>query len=139
MIKILAIILAASLIVGGALKPLPSAPSPALIPEKAPDDKRIDAAIFGAAAIKRSLRNPASFQLMSANVTQAGAVCYQFRAQNGFGGLNVLRAVRVRSITLTSEMDGFARLWNRECAGKAIALEAAYQVQQFDQSFGLTR
>jgi hypothetical protein len=48
-----------------------------------------------------------------------GAVCYEFRSQNGFGGMNSGQAVLSLSGQFkTNEMSGFAVLWNRECAGK---------------------
>jgi hypothetical protein len=48
-----------------------------------------------------------------------GAVCYQYRARNGFGGMNVEQAVMNPKLQFrTSEQPGFARLWNRHCANR---------------------
>lgn len=119
----------------------PKQAQPAELAKPADYDRNVDAAIYGAAALKRSLRNPASFDLIDADVTRAGAVCYQYRAQNGFGGVNVSRAVRSANgkRMLTSEMDGFVPLYNRECAHKKIVLEAAYQVRHYDKTFDLAK
>lgn len=66
------------------------------------------------------MRNPDSFKLESAIVTDARAVCYEYRAQNGFGGTNVEHAVLASDgKTLKSEsMAGFNNLWKKECNNK---------------------
>jgi hypothetical protein len=48
-----------------------------------------------------------------------GTVCYGYRPQNGFGGMNIGNAVFTPSGNFkTDEMDGFAPLWNKYCANK---------------------
>ena len=83
-------------------------------------NKRLGIAAFGAKTLMKSMRNPDSFKLSSALIVDStGSVCYTYRAQNGFGGMNVGQAVLAKSGKFkTSEMDGFSSLWNKECAEK---------------------
>lgn len=67
------------------------------------------------------MRDPESFKLESALVINGtGAVCYDYRARNGFGGLNVGHAVLSPDgkTFKTNEEDGFTKLWNKECVNK---------------------
>jgi hypothetical protein len=77
-------------------------------------------AALGADSIKRSMRDPDSFKLTSALIIdKTGTVCYEYRARNGFNGMNFSQAVlSSKGVFKTNEMDGFATLWNRECAHK---------------------
>lgn len=75
-------------------------------------------------SLKKAMRDPDSFKLESALMIDAtGAVYYEYRARNGFGGLNV--GVAVISCDgkhfKVKENDGnsFVALWNKECANKA--------------------
>jgi hypothetical protein len=77
-------------------------------------------ALAGASALKSLMRDPSSFRVETAIVMDDGAACYSYRANNGFGGVNVGSAVlppKVDTI-LTDEMPGFEDLWNRHCAKK---------------------
>jgi hypothetical protein len=93
-------------------------------PAKEQAEKRRNArlayAAIGADSLKRSMRDPDTFKLTSALIIdKTGAVCYEFRARNGFNGMNAGQAVLSAKGTLkTSEMSGFSALWNKECAGK---------------------
>lgn len=90
--------------------------------DKKKADERVQRASAGAVLLKKSMRNPDSFKLESALVISgSGAVCYDYRAQNGFGGINAGHAVLAPDGKkfLTSDMDGFSRLWNKECANKS--------------------
>lgn len=98
-----------------------------------PEDRAVQRAALGAKALKNSMRNPDSFKLESALVIdETFAVCYEYRSQNGFGGMNRGQAVLARDGKrfLTNEMDGFGKLWNRECAGKRGS-EAATAIRWF--------
>jgi hypothetical protein len=85
-------------------------------------DEAVNRAAIGARILKKATRNPDAFKLESAYVIHgSGAVCYEYRAQNGFGGMNAGQAVLSSDGKkfLTNEMNGFTRLWNQECANKA--------------------
>lgn len=83
------------------------------------DNARYTFAVLGARRLKVAMRNPDSFRLTSALIMTNGAVCYEYRAQNGFGGMNKGQAVLAPHGTFkTDEMDGFAHLWNGECANR---------------------
>lgn len=95
-------------------------------PEQAAARQQKDAAVqqatAGAKMLKKAMRDPDSFKLDSALVVNgSGAACYEYRAKNGFGGTNRSQAVLSGDGKKfkASEMDGFNRLWNKECAGKA--------------------
>lgn len=91
--------------------------------KKAETDKRVRAvtiASVGAAELKSMMRNPDRFQVNSALViNDTSAVCYEYRAENGFGGMNVERAVLTPKGNLyTSSHDTFVTAWNAQCAKK---------------------
>jgi hypothetical protein len=64
------------------------------------------------------MRNPDSFKLEEVTIMKNGSACYEFRSQNGFGGMNRIRGVLYGDDIKTSEMQGFSKKWNKECAGK---------------------
>jgi hypothetical protein len=65
------------------------------------------------------MRNPDSFKLSDGIVMADGAVCYSYRAQNGFGGLNVGNAVLApKGKFKSSDSPGYATVWNKECGGE---------------------
>jgi len=69
------------------------------------------------AETKAAMRNPDSFRLERALAMSNKTVCLSFRAQNGFGGMNIGAAVfpADRSKGKIKGMDGFGRLFKREC------------------------
>jgi hypothetical protein len=94
-------------------------PSPAETAEKQKRDATFTRAAVGAKQLRSSMRNPDSFKLSEVLLMGDGAVCYEYRAQNGFGGLNVGQAVlSPKGQFKVSDSSGFTRLWNKECAGK---------------------
>jgi hypothetical protein len=91
-------------------------PSPADQAEKQKKDARFTRAVLGANSF---VSQSDSFKLSQVLVMDDGAVCYQYRAQNGFGGLNVGHAVlSPKGQFKANESAGFRGLWNKECAGK---------------------
>lgn len=70
--------------------------------------------------IKKNLRNPDSFRADTILVTEAGAVCATYRAEDAMGGMSREQAVwsADQKQTLGSSDAGFDALWNAECAGK---------------------
>lgn len=74
----------------------------------------------GANTLRKSMRNPDSFSLEETFAsTGPGAICYTYRAQNGFGGMNREQAVLRKSGKFVSSKDsGFTNAWNADCAGQ---------------------
>lgn len=77
----------------------------------------LDAANF-ALQLKSSARNPDSFVVEQIIVNDLHAICLQYRAQNGFGGMNRDHAFMVEKMFLTSASDDFEQRWNRACGGR---------------------
>lgn len=99
-------------------------PAPPQTPEQIAAKKKKDEAVaraqIGARLLKQAMRDPDSFKLSQALVMDSGAVCYEYRARNGFGGMNVGHAVLSEDAKTfrTNEMSGFTALWNKACANK---------------------
>ena len=98
---------------------------------KEPQPTADDGAVIARAAnvaitLKRAMRDPDSFQLSSVFIIdKTNAICYEYRARNGFGGMDVGQAVLSPKGTFkTNEMDGFHALWRSECHGKMGREEA---------------
>jgi hypothetical protein len=87
--------------------------------QKAQEEHQFQLAVAGAKQVRDAMRNPDSFKLSSVLFTENGSVCYEYHAQNGFGGMNAGYAVLTDKGTIkTNEMDGGTKLWNRQCANK---------------------
>ncbi len=72
-------------------------------------------ASLGAASIYKAMRNPESLKLESVLGMKDGTICYEYRAQNGFGGMNREFAVLLpKAERLTTS----AGAWNSRCAHK---------------------
>ena len=85
----------------------------------AKDNAVLMLAARGAKTLRDSARNPKAFDLNSALSMKDGAICYEYRAQNGFGGMNAGYAVLTPKGRLrTSESPDGHTLWQKECAGK---------------------
>lgn len=85
------------------------------------EEQELKTAIAGAMTIKKNLKDPDSMKIARVFITEPhGAVCYEYRARNSFGGMGVAKAAIAadRTAMLTSEQGGFVKLWNQECANK---------------------
>lgn len=67
-------------------------------------------------ALKESMRNPASFQLIAGWFMKDGTVCFEYRAQNGFGGMDIGHTVWPAG---GSKLVDDEVKWNQLCAGKS--------------------
>ncbi|HTW64351.1 MAG TPA: zinc ribbon domain-containing protein [Bryobacteraceae bacterium] len=84
------------------------------------DAANLRIAAGGAKDLRNSMRNPDAFRLSEVLIMKDDAVCYTYRAQNGFGGMNVGRAVMAPDGRFEASENGskFYALWNKECAHK---------------------
>jgi hypothetical protein len=101
--------------------PPPTPQTAAEVQAEKVQNRGLSLALEGAQALKKGARNPDSFKLESALViTATNDVCFEYRAQNGFGGMSRERAVLVGlTETLIPESDaGFRHAWKADCAGK---------------------
>lgn len=93
--------------------------TPSQIEAKKKEDIIFQRAAAGAKQLRESMRNPDSFKLVQALIMDDGAVCYEYRAANGFGGLNVAEAALSPGGQFrTSDSERFESLWNKECRKK---------------------
>lgn len=97
-----------------------AAADPPPTPEQEERQAIIRMATMAAELVHRNLRNPDSFKLHSVLVTEKGAVCYEYRAQNGFGGMNLEHGVvdQKRSVFTIEGQEDFEPAWNRACRNK---------------------
>lgn len=77
-------------------------------------EKRFQAVVAGARWIKKSMKNPASFELVSAMLIGEDIACYTYRGTNSFNA--IITSNRVISNTVNS---GEPAAWNKHCAGKS--------------------
>jgi rRNA maturation endonuclease Nob1 len=86
-------------------------------------DQRNHAAYLSARALKASLRNPDSLAFQSILASDDGSViCIKYRAQNGFGGINLEHVVFKDGNPSQSRSS-----WQAHCAGKLLVDETAVQ------------
>ncbi|KVR93295.1 hypothetical protein WK28_15955 [Burkholderia vietnamiensis] len=66
------------------------------------------------------MRDPDSFKLESAfAVAGSGDICYQYRARNGFGGMDAGAAIVGKRDVVTDTAKSLRTEWGKRCAGKA--------------------
>lgn len=70
--------------------------------------------------LRDAMRDPASFELVMVKDMGGGTRCFQYRARNGFGGMNVGHAVAATGKIYLENSEGFQRLFNRVCSGTGI-------------------
>jgi hypothetical protein len=95
----------------------------------------------GAVTLRSQMRNPKSFEIASAIIPDGstGLVCYVYRAQNGFGGMNVEEAVSVMNVIITSGDSEFRSFWKKNCAGKTgqdVAEDVMFDLREYDKLHG---
>lgn len=91
----------------------------------------VQRATLGAAALKKAMRDPDSFQLESVEVQNNLTVCYGYRSRNGFGGMSKGYAVFLADLegVMTSERGGrFQKSWNKECLAEGKDVSAAVKI-----------
>ena len=83
--------------------------------------ENIQNAIQAGHFLKKSLRDPESLKYENVIATDSGTICYEYSAKNGFGGMNSGKAFYLpkEDKFRMSEMDGFGKVWKKECAGKS--------------------
>jgi hypothetical protein len=64
-------------------------------------------------ALKNSMHNPASFQLVDAILMPDNSLCVEYRGTNAFGGV-----VTNRHVFTNQSSSNTAQTWNKYCAGK---------------------
>jgi hypothetical protein len=67
----------------------------------------------GAKILRAGMRNPDSFQLITVGDMRNGAICYEFRSQNGFGGMSAGHGSMVKNKVYSGEQH-----WRTDCGGK---------------------
>ena len=88
-------------------------------PAETRENERFLWATAGAMTLRSAARNPDSFVVEAALVMSDKVVCYHYRAQNGFGGMDRGRAVVTDSGLATDEQAGFEPVWEKECTNKS--------------------
>lgn len=116
-------------------EPKSEAPSKPADPAAEEHARHLQMAVTVVQALKRSMRNPDRFKVDQVLLMKSGALCLRYRGENGFGGMDVERAVVSHNgkKALTSPDDGFSSLWNHECAektGSNIVDEVEYWIER---------
>ena len=116
--------------------PASAPPSPGQTAAQKARDTQLTLAVTMELALKRAARNPDSLKVSEVLAMEGGAVCMTYRAQNGFGGMNLEKAVGVGTRMINSTDDAFASAWNKNCAGKSgsdVTDEAARALSYVDK------
>lgn len=80
-------------------------------------------ALVSATELRKTMRNPSSLKFDSVFVTNAGDVCYDYRAENGFGGMNHEYAILTKNAKFYQNNSS---KWNKLCVNKE-----GYEVSSF--------
>lgn len=106
----------ASAIIGQNSNSPPAAPPAPKKPADPLAEARFQRTVLVARSIKAALRNPDSVQWVSFHSDdEANLVCIEYRAQNGFGGMNLEQAAYAKGKIQTS-----TAAWNKHCGGKRL-------------------
>src|SRR5258705_3579545 len=131
--KLVGVLILAAFAIGGISAIVtPEHPAPVLSAAEQAAKQKSEAAfqraVAGAKQLKKSMRNPDSFKLSEALIMDDSAVCYEYRAQNGFGGMNVSHAdLAPNDQFKSSDSPGYTTLWNKECGNKT-GVDKTWQV-----------
>lgn len=103
--------------------------------EKKLDDARTMEGLLYARILKRSMKNPDSFNLEHVMRTTEGAFCFEYRATNSFNAIVPGQAYfRNGKGHSSDETDTFRAGWNRNCTG---GFASEYSVIAFEINHGL--
>ena len=99
--------------------PKPAEMSPEEKAKKAADDARWVREVVTVSQLRKSMKNPASFNLEQALRMKDGTLCLSYRATNSFNAIVPGRAVISKTTIATSDDESrFVPLWNKLCANK---------------------
>jgi hypothetical protein len=85
--------------------------------EKDESNRRFQAAVQGAIALREAMKNPDSFSLETVIRHADGSLCYTYRAANSFNAIIPGSAVITPTAGAASGDPAFAKLWNQHCKG----------------------
>lgn len=84
------------------------------------EEAKFQRAILLAKAVKASMNDPSSLEIIDATATDAGAIGLKFRGKNSFGALVINYAVLAPDGKVANgSQEKVAPLWNKHIAGKA--------------------
>lgn len=86
--------------------------------QKAADDIKWNLVFTGEEMLKKMMRDPDSLVFERVLYTEDQSVCYEYRAKNGFGGMNKGAAVFSGKGFITNEAKEFDPVWDEKCSGK---------------------
>lgn len=93
------------------VRPPPPPKSPEQVKAEAEAEKVFQADVIRIKVLKASLKNPASFELVSAVRLANGTLCVEYRGTNSFN------AITTESVAIVGPTERGA--WNKHCAGKS--------------------
>lgn len=76
-------------------------------------DQELKQAVGALIVLKRSMKNPASFELVDLQLMQGPAYCVVYRGTNSFNAIITSRHVFMDGLSSSTEPD-----WNKHCGGK---------------------
>jgi hypothetical protein len=98
------------------------------------EKNKLTTAAVGAQQLLKHLRDPESLKIDSLLITDKdGMACIEYRAKNGFGGMNRGQAVFIVLALITENDKEFPTAWNRWCANKTGTEEEPYVSRLIEQ------
>lgn len=110
----------AGLVLFGIIYGIATAPDPVAAPSKSPaeiaaaaaKEREFQAVAAQLRALKAAMKNPASFELVSADLAGDGTLCVKYRATNSFNAVTTSIYVGNSKVSSDKVPD-----WNKYCAG----------------------
>lgn len=100
-------------------------------------------ALGGALTLRGRMRNPDTFKISSAIVMPDNTVCYEYRSQNGFGGMGNGRAMLYAGILLSPALEEHhSKLWEMKCVGQSgyeLVDDMNSGLSEYDKLHGIDR
>lgn len=98
------------------------------------EKNKLITAAAAAQRLLRQVRDPDSLKIESVLITDKdGFACIEYRAKNGFGGMNRESAVFIGLALITPADKEFVTAWNRWCANKTGTEEVTYVSRLIEQ------
>jgi hypothetical protein len=104
-------------------------PADALTAKVDPEAKQLAVASAAMLQLRASMRDPRSFELAWAAAMPDGAICYLYRAHNGYGGMDEQGAILRQGSLQTTAAEAGKAAWNRECGNAKTGKEITAAVR----------
>lgn len=108
-------------VIGSAIEKDTQQPQKVVTEEEKKEEEMFNIAMIAARLLKKSAKDPSSFEITSLLLMDSGSACVEYNARNSFNAKVQGRAVQTPDLKIfISEQDSlFPKMWNKHCGGQS--------------------